>query len=252
MQSVCGPKVSPLDSDQDASPLDSEQALSPCTRPTGSALWIPGKGLAPAPCVGAATRHPAHGLRPLDSRQGLALASRAGAPPCTRGRQREPRFSCQHDSLCFFMAFIINFDDKRWFLVHPSVMVRGRSFRSVSFCGKSHRFGDRSVSEKVEHLAGVFGLRLRRCGHGRCSRLHVCFCSSSVQLFHSAGMCNSPSVFCPPLYISQKIPFVDRKIRNFPKKLFLGFQAIDAFLVSTTPFASFMQSPILAHFAYFR
>ena len=49
-----------------AFPLHPAQVLSPCTRPTGAALWIPGKG--------------------------LSLAFRAGAPPCTRPHKKRYRF----------------------------------------------------------------------------------------------------------------------------------------------------------------
>ena len=49
-----------------AFPLHPAQALSPCTRPTGAALWIPGKG--------------------------LSLAFCAGAPPCTRPHKKRYRF----------------------------------------------------------------------------------------------------------------------------------------------------------------
>ena len=50
-----------------AFPLHPAQALSPCTRPTGAALWIPGKGL--TPCI--PRRHSV--LHPATQKNGIAL-----------------------------------------------------------------------------------------------------------------------------------------------------------------------------------
>ena len=156
------PEVSPLDSDQGASPLDSEQALSPCTRPKGRCPLDTRQG--PCPCTlrrrcrptpgpralpfGFLPLHPASALPP-DARptgaalwipgKALPLHPAQALPPCTRGSERSRAFLVS-TTPCFFMAFVINFDEKRRFLVRPSVTVSSRSFRSVSFYGGNRRF----------------------------------------------------------------------------------------------------------------
>ena len=70
------PRAPPFGFPARALPLHSASALPPDTRPTGAALWIPGRAL---------PLHPAQALRPAPGE-----------------RQREPCFSRQHVSLCFF------------------------------------------------------------------------------------------------------------------------------------------------------
>ena len=128
-----------------ALPLHSVSALPPDTRPTGAALWIPGRAL---------PLHPAQALRPAPGEAKEAVP-----------------FSLARHLASSWRLSSISMKNAVFWCVLPSRSAAVPSGR-CHFTEKTAVLGDRSISEKIEHLAGVFGLRLCRDWRGRRDRHH--------------------------------------------------------------------------------